>query len=270
MGELEQFKARQAELWGQGDYRPVGELLAPGAEALVEAAGVAPGQRVLDIGVGTGNVALAAARRGADVVGVDITEAWFGAARRRAAEHGVHVDLRLGDAEALDEPDSCYDVVLSSFAMMFAPRHERVAEEVARVCRAGGTIGYTSWDPDQSTNTLLRFLPSRPGFASDPNLWADPSHVEALFADVPVTWTFDRRSLPVAFTSIPAFEEWAFTNSSGMMTARQTLQDAGTWDRAHAALQRALHAENRATDGSYQAHWHYLMGLGRLPNTWHS
>jgi ubiquinone/menaquinone biosynthesis C-methylase UbiE len=264
MDELAAMKERQTEVWSDGDYRPVGRMLAAGAGALVEAAGVGADQRVLDVGVGSGSVAVAAAARGAEVVGIDITDAWFEEAHRQAAEQGVSIELRLGDAEALEESADSFDVVLSSFAMVFAPRHQHVAHEVARVCRPGGTIGYTAWQPSLATNALVSFLPPGPVFAGDPNLWADPSHVAALFEGISVTWEFEQRSLAVAFPSIAALEDFVFTNSGPMLAAREALQQVGTWDEAKAALRRAFEADNQATDGSYRADWPYLLGVARM------
>jgi SAM-dependent methyltransferase len=174
------------------------------------------------------------------------------------------VELRLGDAEALGEADASYDVVLSSFAMMFAPRHQQVADEVARVCRPGGTIAYTAWEEGLATNALVSYLPPGPVFAGDPNRWADPVHVQTLFADQPTVWSFTRRALPVAFPSLAALEEFVFTNSGPMMAARDALQELGVWDQAIAALRRAFEAANRAADGSYRGEWPYLLGMARM------
>ena len=264
MADISEVRDRQAQMWSEGDYRPIGRMLAPAAEALVEAAGVAAGQRVLDIGVGSGSVALAAARRGADVLGVDITDAWFAEARDRFAQQGVRVDLLLGDAEELAVTDHSFDVVLSSFAMVFAPQHQRVAAEAARACRPGGTVAYTAWEGTLATNALLRFLPPGPDLAGDVNDWADPAHVTGLFSGWAADWAFQRRSLPVAFASIAALESFVFENSGPMLSARDALRQMGVWGRANGALREAFAAENDATDGSYRAEWPYLLGVARI------
>ena len=128
--ELEEFKEMQRQMWAAGDYRPLGRLIEPAAQILVREVGVQAGQRVLDVGTGSGSVAVAAALAGAEVVGVDITDAWFDEARSRASVAGVELDLRLGDAEALPVEDGSFDVVLSSFAAIFAPLHDLVASEL--------------------------------------------------------------------------------------------------------------------------------------------
>ncbi len=156
--ELEEFKEIQRQMWEEGDYRPVGRLIEPAAQILVQEAGVRAGQRVLDVGTGSGSVAVAAALAGAEVVGVDITDAWFDEAHGRANAVGVKLDLRLGDAEALPVDNGSFDVVLSSFAAIFAPRHDLVASEFVRVCRDGGVFGITAWTPDGANNTVFSTL----------------------------------------------------------------------------------------------------------------
>ncbi len=254
-------------MWEAGDYRPVGRLIEPAARTLVERAGVAPGHRVLDVATGSGSVAVAAAEAGAEVVGVDITDAWFPEARRRAAAAGVHVDLLLGDAEELPVDDASFDLVLSSFGAIFAPRHHLVAAEVVRVCRPGGDIGFTAWPPDGANDavfsTLLSFLPPPPGFASPSTAWGDPTHVERLFAPHDVALHFDRPAFRVSFASPDDYLHFAGTNSGGYRAARDILEAEGSWDRAEAAVRQALAATNESADGSYAATWEYLLILAR-------
>jgi len=265
--DIAEFRARQRRLWEAGDYRPLGRLIEPAARTLVERAGVAPGHRVLDIATGSGNVAVAAAEAGADVVGVDITDAWFPEARRRARAAGVHLDLRLGDAEELPVEDASFDLVLSSFGAIFAPRHHLVAAEVVRVCRPGGEIGLTAWTPGGSNDAvfsaLTAFLPPQPGFASPSIAWGDPGHVERLFTPHDVALHFDRPAFGISFASVGDYLAFAETNSGGYRAARAMLEAQGTWDQAEAAVRQALADTNESEDGSYAATWDYLLILAR-------
>lgn len=221
--DFEQFKAAQRQIWAEGDYPPVGRLLEPGARILVEVAGVTEGQRVLDVGTGTGNVAVLAAQAGAQVIGIDITDAWFDEARARARAEavGVEVELCIGDAEDLPVDDEASDVVLSNFGAIFAPRHDLVAEELVRVCRPGGTIALTAWTPGASSDTvfsyLLARLPSPPEFVTPFIRWGDPAHVQELFAFKDVTLTFEHRDFEVSFPSVEEFETFVFETSGGFI-----------------------------------------------------
>ena len=261
--DLERFKAAQREVWAEGDYPPVGRLLEPGARILVEAADIAAGQRVLDVATGSGTVAVLAARAGGEVVGVDITDAWFEAARARAEVEGVEVDLHVGDAEDLPIDDESFDVVLSSFGAIFAPRHDVVAAELVRVCRPGGTIALTAWPPggtnDAVFSALLSRMPSPPEFVTPFIRWGDPDHVRDLFATHDVTLGFERRDFGVAFPSVEAFEAFVFETSGGFVRARQMLEELGSWDEAHAAFRDAIAATNEADDGSYRTTWDFLL-----------
>lgn len=264
--DLEQFKQGQRQAWAAGDYRPVGRMLGPAADALVERAGVASGDRVLDVATGSGSVAVVAARAGADVVGVDHTNAWFDEARRRADEAGVAIDLRVGDAEDLPVPDGKFDVVLSSFGAIFAPRHEVVASELVRACRPGGTIGLTAWTPESASNailsTLVDNLPSPPSFVTPPITWGEPDHVMDLFAPHGVQVTIERNELPVVFASLEDFETFCFEHSGPMMAARRTLEELGRWDRVHDTWRADVADSNEADDGSFRSTWEYLLVIG--------
>ncbi len=264
--ELEEFKEMQRQMWAAGDYRPLGRLIEPAAQILVREAGVEAGQRVLDVGTGSGSVAVAAALAGAEVVGVDITDAWFDEAHRRANALGVQLDLRLGDAEALPVDDGSFDVVLSSFAAIFAPRHDLVASELVRVCRGGGVFGITAWTPDGANNavfsTLVEFLPAPPEFVSPSILWGDPDHVRGLFAAHDVVLRFERPQFTVTFGSVDAFESFRFENSARLIAARRAIEAMGRWDEAHAAMRDAMDQTNEADDGSYRVAWDFLLTVG--------
>ncbi|MGQ0573953.1 MAG: class I SAM-dependent methyltransferase [Pseudonocardia sp.] len=182
------LKAKHRALWASGDYPAIVTDLIPTLGAtLVEAVGVRAGQRVLDVAAGTGNAAIPAAATGATVIASDLTPELFNAGRRAAAAAGVTVDWAEADAEALPYADGAFDVVLSSVGVMFAPRHQVVADELVRVTRRGGTIGLVNWTPSgfigQLFATMKPYAPPPPPGASPPPLWGDEQHVRDLFGD---------------------------------------------------------------------------------------
>jgi ubiquinone/menaquinone biosynthesis C-methylase UbiE len=187
MVEDREFKAGQRATWALGDYHAFARhsLWQFGPE-LVEACGIGPGQRVLDVAAGSGNVAIRAAEAGADVVASDLTPENFEAGRREAAAHGVRLEWVEADAEALPFDDGEFDVVTSAFGAVFAPDQQVVADELVRVCRPGGTIGLTVPTPParkaDRARMLADFVPTMFGGVS-PLRWTDEEHVARLFGD---------------------------------------------------------------------------------------
>jgi ubiquinone/menaquinone biosynthesis C-methylase UbiE len=154
---------------------------------VVEATGIGPGQRVLDVAAGSGNVAIRAAEAGADVVALDITPENLEAGRREAEARGVSLEWVEGDAQALPFGDGEFDVVTSSFGAIFAPDHQKVADELLRVCRAGGTVGLTTFPPvgmaARIFGVVAPYMPAPPPGAQPPLLWGTERHVRELFGD---------------------------------------------------------------------------------------
>lgn len=149
---------RQRHVWGAGDFNVLARGLMPLAEALVEAADPRPGQRVLDVACGSGNVALVAARRYCETLGIDYVPALLARARQRAHAEGLACEFQLADAQALPFAEASFDVVLSALGVMFAPDQERVASELLRVTRPGGTIALANWMPTSFGASLLGAL----------------------------------------------------------------------------------------------------------------
>ena len=182
------LKARHRAMWALGDYPAVAIDVIPelGPE-LVAACRVRAGDRVLDVAAGTGNAAVPAALTGARVTASDLTPELFAAGRKFADRHGVTVQWEEGDAEALPYADGAFDVVLSCVGVMFAPHHQRAADELVRVCRPGGTIGLLSWTPTGFVGELFKamkpYAPPPPAGAQPPPLWGDEDHVRALLGD---------------------------------------------------------------------------------------
>jgi len=181
------IKARQQATWASGDFAVIGTTLQIVGELLSEAADVRAVHRVLDVAAGNGNATLAAARRFASVTSTDYVPALLERGRERAdAERLANVTFQVADAEALPYPDASFDLVLSTFGVMFAPDHERAAAEMLRVCRPAGRIGLASWTPNGFIGQLFRlvgrYVPPPPGVQS-PLLWGTDAHVRELFPD---------------------------------------------------------------------------------------
>ena len=183
--DLAAIKTRQQAMWASGDFAVVGTTLQLVGESLAEAVDLYAGQRVLDVACGNGNASLAAARRFGRVTGVDYVPALLERARERARAERLDIDFREGDAEALPFADDSFDVVLSTYGVMFAPDQAKAAQELARVCVPGGAIGLASWTPEGFLGELLRcvakYVPPPAGLAS-PVLWGEEAHVATLFA----------------------------------------------------------------------------------------
>jgi ubiquinone/menaquinone biosynthesis C-methylase UbiE len=197
-------KLRQQNTWASGDFSVVASRIVFQAEHLCETADIQAGWRVLDVATGSGNAALAAARRGCEVVGLDYVPALLERGRLRAAAE--HLDVRFveGDAEELPFPDASFDAVLSTYGVMFAPNHSRAAAELARVCRPGGRIALASWTPDgfigETFRAFARYLPPAPGLPP-PVRWGDLAYLDALFGHVAASTTSYRRTAVFRFRS---------------------------------------------------------------------
>jgi SAM-dependent methyltransferase len=192
-------RAYGRRMWALGDYhRFATELIWGFGPELVAACGIGPGQRVLDVAAGTGNVAIRAAEAGADVVASDVTPEQLAAGRRAAEARGVELEWVEADAAALPFADAAFDVVTSAAGAIFAPDHRAVADELVRVCRPGGTIGMINFTPggmaDDFFAVFAPYAPAPPDGALPPILWGDEAHVRALFGDRVDALSLTRRS----------------------------------------------------------------------------
>jgi len=178
------IKQRQQATWATGDFSHVAARIVFTAELLAETADVQAGWRVLDVATGSGNAALAAARRGCEVTGLDYVPALLERGRLRAAAEYLEVNFIEGDAENLPFPDASFDAVMSIFGAMFAPDHQKTARELARVCKLGGRIALASWTPGGFVGQMFRLvsehMPPPPGLTPPPK-WGDPDYLAALF-----------------------------------------------------------------------------------------
>jgi ubiquinone/menaquinone biosynthesis C-methylase UbiE len=178
--ELKELKTRLKETWKAGDFGQIAKFLEKEAEKFVARRNIKPGMRVLDVACGTGNVSIPAAKAGAIVIGVDIASNLLEQARKRAEGEGVKARFDEGDAEELPYRNEEFDLVLSMYGAMFAPRPELVASELVRVCRPGGQIVMANWTPSgfagQMFNIGATYAPPSPGMPP-PVLWGDEATV---------------------------------------------------------------------------------------------
>ena len=258
---LSDLKAKHRAMWASGDYPAVAEVVHDLGDVLVAACDVRPGQRVLDVGAGTGNAAIAAAARGAGVVASDLTPELLDVGRRLAAQAGVDVAWQQADAEDLPYPDASFDVVLSCIGAMFAPHHQQAADELVRVVRPGGTVGLASWTPGgfigRMFATMKPFAPAPPPGAQPPPLWGDEDHVRALLGDRVTDVRTQVRSLPVtAFPDGEAFRAFFAARYGPTIAVRRNLADDP--DRL-AALDAALRDLGDAALEDGAMGWEYLV-----------
>lgn len=182
--DLAAVKARQQKTWASGDFSVVAARIVLVSEQLAESADLRAGWTVLDVACGNGNATLAAARSGTHAIGVDYVPALLEDGRGRALAEGLDVEFRAGDAEALPLQDDSVDAVLSVFGTMFAPDHQRTADEVLRVTRPGGTVALASWTPGGFIGQMFRVITSHvpaPAGVASPLLWGTEDHLVELF-----------------------------------------------------------------------------------------
>jgi SAM-dependent methyltransferase len=268
MPDVAELKTTHRATWAAGDYGAVAERIdeVPPAH-LLSKVDIQPGQDVLDVATGTGNVALRAAALGATVTGLDLTPELFDRARERQAEFGVGVDWVEGDAEDLPFADDSFDRVLSTFGTQFAPRHVVTAHELVRVTRAGGLIGLANWTPEGQVGELFRimgrYMPALPEYASPPPLWGDEAHVRELFAGTDVELRFERGLNPWHFGAPEDYVAFMETWYGPTVKARERLTAEGTWDACRAEILAMTERRNRATDGRLLFDSEYLLVVGR-------
>jgi SAM-dependent methyltransferase len=178
------IKKRQQAAWSTGNYSVVGTTIQIVGESLCEAVDLRSGSRVLDVAAGNGNASLAAARRFAEVTSTDYVPSLLESGRRRAEADGLSIQFQEADVENLPFPDGSFDVVLSTFGVMFAPDQQKAGSELLRVCRPGGKIGLANWTPEgfvgQMFKTIGKYVPPAAGLKS-PALWGTTGRLEELF-----------------------------------------------------------------------------------------
>jgi SAM-dependent methyltransferase len=261
--DMDALKSRLKATWMAGDFGFIAKSYETGAAEFVRRIGLAPGARVLDVACGTGNLALPAARAGADVTGVDIATNLLEQARSRAAAEGLTARFDEGDAEKLSYPDASFDAVISMFGVMFAPRPEPAAAELLRVCRPGGRIALANWTPGgfvgQMFKTIAGHVPPPTGMPS-PIQWGDEAKVhERLGAGTAELRTAPRLiafEFPLGVAEVVEFWRVYYgpTNRAFEALAADTAKQASL----RADLERLWSGHNQAAGGSTRVESEYL------------
>lgn len=258
--DLAAIKQRQQATWASGDFAAIGTTLQIVSERLIEAVDLRAGQRVLDVATGSGNTALAAARRFGEAVGVDYVPALLDRGRARAAADGLPVEFIEGDAEALPFPDASFDVVLSTFGQMFAPDQERTAAELVRVCRPGGKIGMANWSPDSFIGAIFRAIAKHvapPANLRSPLLWGTEERLRELFGDAVSSLTATRLNYAFRYRSPEHWLEYFRTNYGPTKKTFEAIDESRHEDLANDLL-AVLHKFNRSGDATLVAPSDYL------------
>jgi ubiquinone/menaquinone biosynthesis C-methylase UbiE len=259
--DLAAIKTRQKAAWSSGDYAVVGTTLQIVGESLCEAADLHAGQSVLDVAAGNGNATLAAARRWCEVTSTDYVPALLERGRERARAEGLTgIDFREADVEALPFDDGSFGAVLSTFGCMFAPNPPRVAAELLRVCRPGGTIALANWTPDgfigQLFKTIGKHVPPPAGVAS-PALWGTRARIDELFGGQASAIRSETRQFAFRYRS-PAHWLEVFRNYYGPVLKAFAALDADVQPALADDLLALIARFNRADDGSMVAPSDYL------------
>ena len=237
--DLATVKQRQQQTWASGDYSAIAARIVLVAEHLCDTADLRAGWHVLDVATGSGNAAIAAARHGCDVVGIDYVPSLLERGRARAEAEGLPVALLEGDAEALPFADRTFDAVVSVFGSMFAPDHARTAAEMLRVTRSGGTIALASWTPEGFIGQLFRTVAAHvppPAGVQSPLLWGTEAHLRELFGGGISSLEVTERTFTFRFRSPEDFVDFFRTRYGPTLKAFAALAD----DDARAALARDL------------------------------
>jgi SAM-dependent methyltransferase len=258
--DLEALKARQHGAWSSGDYAVVGTTLQIVGEELCEALDIRAGQKVLDVAAGNGNATLAAARRFCDVVSTDYVPSLLARGRLRAEADGLSIEFKEADAEALSFAEASFDVVVSTFGVMFTPNQDKAAAELIRVCRSGGKIGLANWTPEgfigQLFKTLGKYLPP-PAGAKSPALWGTEARIKEMFGASAVSVRAERRHFNFRYRSPEHFVEVFKTYYGPMLKAFAAL-DAANQQALRNDLLALIGRMNRAEDGTMIVPSEYL------------
>ena len=259
--EMEALKARLKATWMSGDYGHFAKYLEPGALEFLGRLHIEPGTRMLDVACGAGQISIPAAQAGAKVTGVDIASNLIEQARARAAEENVDVRFDEGDAEMLPYDDAAFDLVVSLIGAMFAPRPERVAAELLRVCRPGGRIVMANWTPDGHVGQMFKIIGKHvppPSLMAPPPKWGDEATARERLGYGAASLNTTRRTYPMRYPFPPAkVVEFFFTYYGPTLRALAALDTAGQTSLRQ-ELEELWTNNNQANDGSTHIESEYL------------
>lgn len=259
--DMEALKARLKSTWMSGDYGHFAQYLEPGALEFLQRLSIEPGTRMLDVGCGAGQIAIPAARAGVQVTGVDIASNLIQRARARAEAEGLEASFDEGDAEMLPYQDAEFDLVVSLIGAMFAPRPERVAAELIRVCRPGGRIVMANWTPEGHIGQMFKIMGKHvppPPLMAPPMKWGDEATVRERLADGTSDIKITRHMYPMRYPFSPAeVVDFFFTYYGPTLRALATLDPAGQ-QALREELEQHWSSNNRAQDGTTHIEAEYL------------
>jgi ubiquinone/menaquinone biosynthesis C-methylase UbiE len=258
--DFDQLKTRLKTTWMSGDYDVFSRFLQNDAELFFQRLGVKPGTRLLDVGCGAGQLALIAARAGAQVTGCDIATNWIEKARARAAAEGLQITFAEGDAESLPYEDAQFDAVVSLIGAMFAPRPERVAAELTRVCRPGGMIAMANWTPGGFIGQMFKAISKHiaPSNMPSPVLWGDEATVRERLregiADLQCTPRIYHFNYPFSPDAVVEF----FRTNYGPMTRAFASLDVTGQEKLRSELVLLWSSHNKAAGDNTNVDAEYL------------
>jgi len=258
--DLSAIKTRQQMAWSTGNYAVIGTTVQIVGETLCEALDLRSGARVLDVAAGNGNATLAAARRWCEVVSTDYVGSLLESGRVRALAEGHSIQFQEADAENLPFPDASFDVVMSTFGVMFTPNQEQAAGELARVCKPGGRIGLANWTPEsfigQVFKTIGKYVPPAPGVKS-PALWGTQARLQELFGGMARSIRTTGRDFTFRYHSP---QHWldVFRTYYGPMNKTYAALDARQQDALTADLLALIDRHNRSGDATLVLPSEYL------------
>jgi ubiquinone/menaquinone biosynthesis C-methylase UbiE len=262
---LREMKERTAAAWGLGDYARIAEIIRPVSRALVDACAISAGQEVLDVAAGNGNLTVIAAEEGASVVASDFAPAQVELGRARTQAEGLNVEWVVADAEELPFEDGRFDCVASVFGAMFGPRPDRVAAELFRVVKPGGTVGMANWGPYGSQGEFFalqnKYAPPMPEGVPWPREWGIEETVEERLGPYASSLQLTRETVTFAFDS---FEHAMQTfGSAGPSVAQREHMPQETLQEMAAQARALVDRHNKATDGTIRLEAEYLQVVAR-------
>jgi SAM-dependent methyltransferase len=259
--DIDKIKTKMKATWSAGDFGKIAESIQAGADEFIERLNIRPGETVLDVACGTGNLSIPAARKGASVTGVDIAPNLLEQARARAAAEGLTCKFDEGDAEDMPYADASFDTVITMFGAMFAPRPERTASELLRVCRTGGRVGMANWTPQHFVGQMFKIgakhVPPPPGI-QPPVLWGDEETARARFGGSVSDLTMTKVPITFKFPFPPEKVVEYFREFFGPTKMAFAALDPDGQASLKADLVDLWTENNRATDGTTEVEGEYL------------
>lgn len=263
--EMKTLKAKLWATWSAGDFGQIAKSYAPGAADFVNRLHLQPGERVLDVACGTGNLSIPAAKNGADVIGQDISANLLEQGRNWAEIEGVTVRFDQNDAEAMPYEDASFDTVITMFGAMFAPRPEVIAAEITRTCRPGGRIAMANWTPEGFIGQFFKIVSKHvpPAPMPSPLLWGDEDAVCTRFNGSVYDLQLTRRFITFNFPFSPAEVVESFRRYYGPTLKAFAALDEKGQNTLRQDLEQLWSAHNLSSNGVTEVASEYLEVIGR-------